>query len=94
MPTEIKVIISDEGLPIVLAALDKQNEFQQNAALQILKLDEWIQSIINGYFGITTAQLAERKLAVVKEEILSGIGKMDETQLKKIAAAVAAEAKP
>lgn len=88
MPTEFKVIISDEALPIVQAALDKQNEYQTNAGLPTFKMDAYIPWVIETTFAISKEQLDARSRQTQLDAISAKISAMPTSSLPLVAAAV------
>lgn len=88
MPTEFKVIVLDEALPVVQAALDKQNEYQINAGLPTIKLDNYMQWTVEGVFGISKEQLEERSRQTQLDAITAKISSLPTASLPAVAAAV------
>lgn len=91
MPTEIKVIISDAGFPYVKAALDSQNVYQTNAALPLFTMETFIQSMVEGMFGISDKEIEGRIVGAKVQEIVGKISPLDIKKLEAISAAVDAE---
>ena len=91
MPTTISIVISDEGLPIVQAALDKFNEWRQNATLPLLSLEEFVEEKVEAMFAISDEEIEARERQSALDEIISQLGALTPESLATVSAAVAAE---
>jgi hypothetical protein len=88
MPTDIKVIIEDNAMPVVQARLDDLNDFLRRATQPQLTLDEFINKTVVDTFGISQEAIAERDRQAQRNAIVSKIDSVKVDTLKAIATAV------
>lgn len=89
MPTEVKVIIEDNALPIVQQALADRNAFLKNSTLPEINLEQFVQFSVEERFGISRESLAFRAIEEKKASIMSQISDARIETLVAVEAAVA-----
>jgi hypothetical protein len=78
MPTNITVSISDEGLPIVQAALDADNDYRRREALRPeLTLEQFIQELVDTAYHIKPEHIEAKELAEAKAELQAKVDTLD-----------------
>ena len=98
MPTRITVEISDEGLPIVQAALDTHNDYLRREALTPeLTLEQFVQKYVEDEFGISPKHIEAKALSDARVELQAKVAVMDLKAVQAMTAAavdIGAKAEP
>ena len=96
--TQINVTISDEGLPIVQAALDAHNDYIRREQLTPeLTLEQFIQQAVEMNYGIKPEHLAARELKDARMELNDKLDTLDLKGIQSmsaVAADIGAKAEP
>lgn len=86
--TEITVIIEDNALAIVQAALDDYNDFLLRATQPQITMEDFVNKVIVDHFNISQESIAARDRAAQRNAIVGKIDSVKTETLKAIATAV------
>lgn len=86
--TEIRVLIEDNALAIVQAALDDYNDFLRRATQPQITMEDFINKVVVDHFSISQESIAARDRAAQREAIIGKIDSVKTETLKAIATAV------